>query len=107
MNTIKIGGIFFLLAAFTLISCHKMNDGNQITARAVVEMSFTNPVAIPMVMGATNASFAAKTNTATIGGQSLKTLSYGNGGILGPTLKINQGDMMNLIFTNQLSERCV
>ena len=104
MNTIKIGGMITLMAAFTLISCHKMDHGNQTTARAVVEKSFSTPIAIPMVMDATNASFAAKTNTATIGGQSLKTLSYGNGGILGPTLKLNQGDVMNLLFKNELSE---
>jgi blue copper oxidase len=104
MKTIKIGWIITMMAAVTFTSCHKMNDGNQATAREVVEMSFSNQVAMPMVMDATNASFVAKTSTITIGGQSLKTLSYGNGGILGPTLKIKQGEVMNLVFANQLSE---
>lgn len=104
MNILKIGGLITLVSALTIISCHKMDEGNQAIAKAIVEKSFSTSIAIPMVMDATNASFAAKSSSATIGGQSLNTLSYGNGGILGPTLKINQGDIMNLVFANQLSE---
>lgn len=104
MNTLKIGGIFTLMTTFIFISCHKMDHGNDATARAVVEKSFSTPIAIPMVMDATNASFEAKSSMATIDGKSVNTISYGTSGILGPTLKINQGDMMNLVFSNQLSE---
>lgn len=104
MNTLKIGGIITLMTTFIFISCHKMDHSNHVTAIAVVEKSFSTPIAIPFVMDATNASFAAKSSISTIDGKSVNTLSYGTGGILGPTLKINQGDMMNLVFTNQLSE---
>ncbi|MBC7885389.1 MAG: multicopper oxidase domain-containing protein [Saprospiraceae bacterium] len=104
MNILKFGGMITLVSAFTFMSCHKMGEGNKETARAVIEKSFTFPISTPMVMDATNASFAAKSSIANIGGQSVNTLSYGNGGILGPTLKINQGDVMNLVFTNELSE---
>lgn len=96
--------MIILMSTFTIVSCHKMDNGNQATARAVIERSFSTPIAIPMEMDATNASFAAKPSMTSIDGNSVNTLSYGNGGILGPTLKINQGEVMNLVFANQLSE---
>jgi FtsP/CotA-like multicopper oxidase with cupredoxin domain len=55
-------------------------------------------------MDATKASFAAKSGTTTMGGVNINTLSYGGGAILGPTLKIQQGEVMRLVFSNQLSE---
>jgi hypothetical protein len=50
MNTIKIAGMITLIAAFTLISCHKMDHGNQTTARAVVEKSFSTPILPQLVV---------------------------------------------------------
>ena len=104
MNKVKLHVVFNLILAATLLSCTKMNDCCLISARLVIENSLSSPLAIPMVMNATNASFAAKSNIVTIGGNKLKTLSYGSGEILGPTLTINQGEELNIAFENQLTE---
>lgn len=104
MNKLKLHVVFNLILAATLLSCTKMNDCCLISARLVIENSLSSPLAIPMVMNATNASFAAKSNIVTIGGNKLKTLSYGSGEILGPTLTINQGEELNIAFENQLTE---
>lgn len=104
MKLIKIGEIITISAVVLITSCYKMNDESQVSAREVLEKSFSNPLYHPKDLNAKSASFAAKMDIAIIGGQSINSLSYGGVGLLGPTLKINQGEIMNLLFTNQLTE---
>jgi blue copper oxidase len=103
MNPFKIIG-FGVLATLIGTSCHKMDMGGNALARDVVEKAFTNPVAVPPVLDATNAAFAARSGTASLGGITVNALGYGGAAILGPTLQIQQGGQLNLAFKNDLSE---
>ncbi len=94
----------YIITAFLILSCHKMDNNNNAVAKNIVEQTFDNLIAIPPVMDATKASFTAKSNSAIIGGVSMNTLSYGGATILGPTLKIQQEEVMKLEFKNELSE---
>ncbi|MBK8698762.1 MAG: multicopper oxidase family protein [Saprospiraceae bacterium] len=103
MNILKILSASIIIA-FVIASCHKMDNSNNAVAKNVVEQTFDNLIAIPTVMDATKAAFTAKSKSAIIEGVSMNTLSYGGAAILGPTLKIQQGDVMKLEFKNELSE---
>ncbi|MGB5031781.1 MAG: multicopper oxidase family protein [Saprospiraceae bacterium] len=93
-----------LLGSFIFIKCHNSDELSNSLARKVIEQAFNNPIAIPPIIDATIASFEAKSNTINVDGKSINTLGYGGASILGPTLKIQQGAIFNLAFTNQLSE---
>lgn len=93
-----------LLGSFIFIKCHNSDELSNSLARKVIEQAFNNPIAIPPIIDATNASFDAKSNTINVDGKSINTLGYGGASILGPTLKIQQGAIFNLAFTNQLNE---
>lgn len=104
MNALKFIS-FCTLAALVGTMCHKMDMGTNAIARDVVENPFVNPIPIPSILDAANASLDAKSNTASLGsGITVNTLGYGGAAILGPTLRIQQGSTLNLAFSNNLSE---
>lgn len=97
--------IFCALVALTGTRCHKMDMGSNAIARDVVEKPFFNPIPIPSILDATNATLDAKSGTASLGGGiQVNALGYGGAAILGPTIRIQQGSTVNLAFTNNLSE---
>ena len=103
MGKIKYS-IILLLGGFSLIGCQHSDTTTTAYARQVVELPFSNPVAIPGVTDATSGTITAGSSTATIGGKLVNTLGYGGASILGPTLRIEQGAFLNLTFSNELSE---
>ena len=96
------------MAAFLVLSCarcQKMNNSDAATARKVVERGFSNLLAIPAFVDGSNAAFDAKSGTAQLGTDvSVNALGYGGAAILGPTIRIRQGEGFNLAFANNLSE---
>ncbi|MBL7805189.1 MAG: multicopper oxidase domain-containing protein [Saprospiraceae bacterium] len=104
---IKLPGLA-VMAAFLVLSCarcQKMNNSDAATARKVVERGFSNPLAIPAFVDGSNAAFDAKSGTAQLGTDvSVNALGYGGAAILGPTIRIRQGEGFNLAFSNNLSE---
>ncbi len=92
------------MLAFAYSRCHKMNM-NTATARAISEKAFLNPLAVPPVVDGKNASMEAKPSTAGLGsGISVNALGYGGAAILGPTIRIGQGEQFSLVFSNGLNE---
>jgi len=96
------------MAALLVLSCtrcQKMHSSEAATARKVVERGFSNPLAIPAILDGANAAFGAKSGTAQLGTNvTVHALGYGNVSILGPTIRIRQGEGFNLAFSNNLSE---
>lgn len=104
MNALKMI-IFCVLAVFSVTNCHKMDMGTNAVARDIVETTFTNPLPIPATLDATNAALTVQSGTAALGGGiTVNALGYGGATILGPTLRMRQGEQLNLAFTNNLSE---
>jgi blue copper oxidase len=97
-----------VMAALLVLSCahcQKMNNNEAAKARRVVERTFSNPLAIPAMLDGANATFDAKSGTAQLGTDvSVNALGYGGATILGPTIRIQQGEGFNLAFANNLSE---
>ena len=92
------------MLAFAISRCHKMN-AKTATARAISEKAFSNPLAVPPVIDGKNASIEAKSSTADLGsGISVNALGYGGAAILGPTIRIGQGEQFSLAFSNGLNE---
>jgi FtsP/CotA-like multicopper oxidase with cupredoxin domain len=94
-----------VLIMFSCARCQKMNNSEAAKARKVVERAFSNPLAIPAILDGANAAFDAKSGTAQLGTDvSVNALGYGGAAILGPTIRIRQGEGFNLAFSNNLSE---
>lgn len=105
----SFGSIMFAssIAEF-LTSCTKttiLNNtvGGTVQLAIVNETSFLTPLNIPVTVGS-NATLNPQSTTATIGGNSLQVLGYQPNGILGPTIRINKGDSVNIKVQNSLSE---
>ena len=103
------GSIFATGSVITfLASCNKhnmngaMNMGGQPVP--VTEGNFNRLLPIPnMVTG--NATLTAQATTATINGNTISVLGYQANGILGPTIRANNGTNANINFQNNLSEK--
>ena len=92
-----------------LSSCGKMGgtmDSNGMMGGHpvdVVEGNFTTLLAFPSVAGNTT-NLTAQPKTATVKGNNLSLLGYQAGNLLGPIIKENKGDNININFQNDLSE---
>ena len=84
-------------------SCHKtgmqMDAGNV----NVIEGNFSALLPIPPVVSATT-SLTAQATTANVNGSNISVLGYTANGILGPTIRANNGTAANISFKNNLSE---
>ncbi len=100
----RIASWLCALLLSSILGCHDMHEVSTAVAMQVVEQTFQNTIGIPAVLDASQASFSATASNFSVNGISLNSLGYGGAGILGPTLKIEQGTTMNLAFTNQLTE---
>lgn len=69
----------------------------------ITEGSFVTPLQTPVTLG-TNAIFIPQTTSATIAGNQIQVLGYQPNSILGPTIRINQGNNVNFQLLNHLSE---
>jgi len=92
-----------LLLALSIARCHTMDMS--VAPRAIVEKTFSNPLAVPPVLDGKNAAMQAKSGSADLGaGLTVNALGYGGAPILGPTIRIRQGEQFKLAFSNNLSE---
>lgn len=69
----------------------------------VVEGDFSNLLTFPNQSGA-NFTLTAQTTSANLKGNSVSVLGYQSNKLLGPTIRINKGDAVNILLQNNLSE---
>lgn len=69
----------------------------------VTEGDFLRSLSYPLEVG-TNHSLAAQTTSANINGANITVLGYQPNKVLGPTFRVNKGDVMNVLLQNNLSE---
>lgn len=105
------GGIFTAGSIVTILAaCNKnnmmnnggMNMGGQPVP--VTEGNFSRLLPIPSVVN-NNASLTAQATTANVNGNNISVLGYQPNGILGPTIRLNSGNVANISFQNNLSEK--
>jgi len=92
------------LGTFILSKCNHSDELSGSLAKKVIEQAFNNLLAIPSIMDSTQTLIKAKSSSITVNGSKISTLGYGGASILGPTLRIQQGATLNVIFSNQLIE---
>jgi blue copper oxidase len=110
-SILSIVTIAISIFTFSLSSCMKMDNMNMQNMNMkgvpvpVTEGSFTAALAIPAVTGSST-TLTAKNVTANINGfGNTAGLGYTASGLLGPTIKINSGSVVNVNFVNQLNEK--
>lgn len=105
---IRLAGTSLLavLAVLACTKCRKMDMSNAAIARTVAESSaFVSPLAVPTILDGVSAGLTAQPGTASLGsGITVNALGYGKAPILGPTIRVNQGEQFNLAFSNNLAE---
>ena len=92
-----------------LASCNKnnmmgggMNMGGQPVP--VKEGNFNRPLPIPNTVTG-SATLTAQSTTTVINGSNISVLGYRSNGIVGPTIRVNNGTNANINFQNSLSEK--
>lgn len=90
-------------------SCNKnnmMNGNMSMVGRPVpvTEGNFNRLLPIPDTVTG-NATLTAQTTSAAINGNNIAVLGYQPIGILGPTIRVKDGDNANIVFQNRLSEK--
>ena len=96
-----MGSIAIAAAPSILTSC--MDHGMGGEAPKVAEGVFINRLKIPQTIGATTSLSAQPGKEALTSATEISVLGYG-GGILGPSIRIQKGQQVNLNFTNKLLE---
>lgn len=87
-----------------LAGCKKdYRMGLQTKPVPVTEAAFSQPLVYPAQAG-TNATLAAQVTTANVKGNTIPVLGYQPNRMLGPTFRVNRGDMVNIQLQNRLSE---
>lgn len=71
----------------------------------VMEGSFTNPLEFPTTMGGNGTLTAQSVSVNVAGIGKISGLGYGLNAFLGPTIKVNAGSSVNLLLSNQLTEK--
>jgi FtsP/CotA-like multicopper oxidase with cupredoxin domain len=102
------GGITLLGGAvptfFSACKQEHMGDMAEV-AHEVIEGAFNVALPVPPVVSATGATLAAqKTTAAVFKGKKSEVLGYRKDGILGPTLRLNRGESVNVVFQNNLDQ---
>jgi FtsP/CotA-like multicopper oxidase with cupredoxin domain len=83
-----------------------MNNNMNMTGEPVpvTEGNFTSPLIIPTVVGSST-TLTAQNVWANINGfGNISGLGYSSNGLLGPTIKVNNGSAVNISLVNQLNE---
>jgi Putative multicopper oxidases len=94
-----------ILLALAFAACMKMHMHTTATAHSIAENTFSNPLPVPSVVDGKSAVFDAQSGTATLGaGITVNSLGYSGATILGPTIRIEQGQVFKLNFKNNLAE---
>ncbi len=105
-GSILVGGSMFTFFAScndnNMMSGGGMNMGGQPVH--VTEGSFSRLLPVPNTVTG-NVILTAQATTANINGNNISVLGYQANGILGPTIRINNGINANIHFQNNLSEK--
>lgn len=108
LSSFSTGSVLVGSSALALLSsCRKQDMGNMSMAGegvAVTEGAFTRQLPIPAEISA-SATLTAQATTANIAGNTVAGLGYSTGGLLGPTIRLQQGNNVNINFQNALTEK--
>ena len=104
-NTGLSAGSVFLGGCVTsmLSSCHKMGGMMRGQPVDVAEGNFITQLGFPSIIG-NAANLTAQATTSRVNGNNLSVLGYQANSMLGPIIKVNKGDNINISFKNNLSE---
>lgn len=94
-----------IFIAISSISSCKMGNMDMGKPVPVTEGSFSNPLAIPSVVGATTTLTPQSVTTNISGLGNVTGLGYTANGLLGPTIKLNSGQTADINLVNQLGEK--
>ena len=98
------GGASFAGFVSASIGCKKDYRMGLITEPVMVtEGTFSAPLSFPAQAGA-NHTLTAQSTTASINGNNIPVLGYQPNSLLGPSFKINQGEAVNILLENKLTE---
>lgn len=105
---LSIATFFYAIFALAMSSCsdHGMDMDMNMNAVYVpiIEGSFTTELTLPPLVGENVTLTAQSVTTNLIGIGTINGLGYATGGLLGPTIKIDNNSTININFVNQLSE---
>ncbi len=97
-----LGGV--VPTIFSACNGEHMGDMTEV-AHEVIEGAFNVALPVPPVVSATSATLTAqKTTAAVFKGKKSEVLGYQKDGILGPTLRLNAGELVNVAFKNNLDQ---
>lgn len=102
LKSIGLGTAAIMAVPSLLSSC--MDHGMESEAPNVSDGIFTKPLKIPQTINATSNLSAQLGKDILSNAGEVAVLGYGNG-ILGPTIKVQKGQNVNINFTNKLSEQ--
>ncbi len=84
--------------------CRKEHHNGLMTKPVMVtENDFSQMLTNPLQSGA-NQTLTAQTTTVNIRGANIPVLGYQPNGMLGPSFRVNRGDVVNILLQNNLSE---
>jgi FtsP/CotA-like multicopper oxidase with cupredoxin domain len=116
LSGLSTAGLFVSSSIPFLSSCsnNDMNMGNNMNMGGnmnmgqpvpVTEGNFSALFAIPPIVGGTTTLTAQNVTANNTGFGNISGLGYHSNGLLGPTIKVNSGQPMNVNFVNQLNEK--
>ncbi|HRA73740.1 MAG TPA: multicopper oxidase domain-containing protein, partial [Flavobacterium sp.] len=110
LSGLSTAGLFVSSSIPFLSSCSNkdMNMGGNMNMGQpvpVTEGNFSALFAIPPIVGGTTTLTAQNVTANSNEFGNVKGLGYSSGGLLGPTIKVNSGQSMNVNFVNQLNEK--
>ena len=113
IKTTGIGTGSILVGGSLLTLLESCTDGNMMNGNGmnmggqpfpVTEGDFSRLLPIPSTITG-NVSLTAQATTSNVNGNNISVLGYQTNGILGPTIRVNNGANANISFQNNLSEK--
>lgn len=102
----SVTSLFLVGTSTFLNACRKMGMGNMMMGQLVLvtEGSFSEVLTMPDIVGNTSSLTAQKASCKIAGIGNVNGLGYQAQKLLGPTIKINSGETVNINFDNQLDD---
>ena len=110
LKTLGLGAVASVTGSSLLMGCntHDMSDMNMMPGMenmgpSVTEIPFTTPLRFPETITGNGQLTAKLVSDAILPGKNARVLGY-RGGMLGPTIRVQNGTDVSLRFTNNLDE---
>jgi blue copper oxidase len=103
LKKLGLGTVALVSAESVLSSCMSgMNHGDAVVPQVNSGM-FVNPLKIPETVSGSTSLIAQNTSEAIMSSSKVNVLGYGDG-ILGPTIRVKNGENVNISLVNKLSD---